>query len=214
MPHEMYDQSNTIREFLEATAAKQPAPGGGSVAALVGALAAAIGEMTLNYSVGRKSNIAETEGILRQSLLELTRARKLMLQLMIEDQAAYDMLTAARKMPDSSEKSSQVNVSLLACIRIPQAMAACGLAVLEEVDKVWEIANVYLLSDLAVCAELGMATVRCGVYNVRANLPSLNDAQERRHFEEATEKLLAPATEIMKRNLPRIWQRYRMQAST
>jgi len=208
----MYDSSNTIHDFLAATAAKQPAPGGGSVAALVGALAAAIGEMTLNYSVGRKANIPETEGILRQSLLELTRARALMLQLMTEDQAAYDLLTASRKMPDSSEKTSQVNVSLLACIRIPQAMAACGLAVLEEVDKVWEISNLQLLSDLAVCAELAMATVRCGVYNVRANLPSLNDAQERQHFEEATEKLLVPATEIMKRNLPRIWQRYRLQS--
>jgi methenyltetrahydrofolate cyclohydrolase len=205
----MYDASNTIHDFLAATAAKQPAPGGGSVAALVGALAAAIGEMTLNYSVGRKSNIPETEGILRQSLLELTRARALMLQLMTEDQAAYDMLTAARKMPDSPEKTSQLNVSLLACIRIPQAMAATGLAILEEVDKVWEISNVHLLSDLAVCAELAMATLRCGVYNVRANLPSLTDAQERTHFEEATEKLLIPATEIMKRNLPRIWQRYR-----
>jgi formiminotetrahydrofolate cyclodeaminase len=209
----MYNQSNTIREFLEATAAKQPAPGGGSVAALVGALAAAIGEMTLNYSVGRKSNIPETEGILRHSLLELTRARKLLLSLMEEDQAAYDLLSATRKMPDSAEKTSQMNVSLLACIRVPQAMAACGLAVLQELDRVWEITNVYLLSDLAVCGELAMATVRCGVYNVRANLPSLNDGAERQHFEKATERLLVPATEIMKRNLPRIWQRYRMEVT-
>ena len=88
-------------------------------------------------------------------------------------------------------------------------MAACGLAVLQEMDRVWEIASVHLLSDLAVCGELAMATVRCGVYNVRANLPSLNDAAERQHFEKATERLLVPATEIMKRNLPRIWQRYR-----
>jgi formiminotetrahydrofolate cyclodeaminase len=208
----MYDRSNTIQQFLEATAAKQPAPGGGSVAALTGALAAAIGEMSLNYSVGRKTSIPETEGILRQTLVELTRARSLMLWLMVEDQAAYDMLTAARKMPDGSpDKNAQVNVSLLACIRVPQAMAACGLAVLEEVDKVWEIANIHLLSDLAVCAELAMATVRCGVYNVRANLPSLNDNAERQHFEAATEKLLTRATEIIQRNMPRIWQRYRMQ---
>ena len=206
----MYSDTNTIREFLQATAAKQPAPGGGSVAALAGALAAAIGEMALNYSVGRKANIPETEGILRQTLVELTRARSLMLGLMVEDQAAYDMLTAARKMPDGAgDKASQVNVSLLACIRVPQAMAACGLAIVEEVDKVWEIANIHLLSDLAVCAELAMATVRCGVYNVRANLPSLNDAAERQHFESATEKLLVHATEVIQRNMPRIWQRYR-----
>src|SRR5262245_14365289 len=206
----IYDESGTIRGFLDATAAKQPIPGGGSVAALVGALAAAIGELSLNCSLGRKSNIPETEGMLRRALVELTRARSLMLGLMAEDQAAYDLLTAARKMPDGlPDKASEVSVSLLACIRIPQAMAACGLAILEEVDRVWEISSVHLLSDLAVCAELAMATVRCGVYNVRANLPSLKDPAERQHFEGATEKLLARATEIVKRNLPRIWQRYR-----
>jgi formiminotetrahydrofolate cyclodeaminase len=208
----MYDETTTIGEFLNATAAKQPAPGGGSVAALAGALAAAMGEMTLNYSVGRKANIPETEGILRQALVELTRARALMLNLMREDQAAYDLLTAARKMPEGSPgKQEQVDVSLLACIRIPQAMAACGLAVLEIVDRVWEIANVYLLSDLAVCAELAMATVRSGVYNVRANLPALTDPQDRLHFESATEELLPRAVEIIQRNVPRIWQRYRME---
>ncbi|HEX8523247.1 MAG TPA: cyclodeaminase/cyclohydrolase family protein [Tepidisphaeraceae bacterium] len=210
----MYDQTTTIGDFLSATAAKQPAPGGGSVAALTGALAAAIGEMTLNYSVDRKANIPETEGMLRQALLQLDRARQLMLELMREDQLAYDALTAARKMPaDFQGRQSQVNVTLLACLRIPQAMAACGLAILELVDKVWEVSNPYLLSDMAVCAELAMATVRCGVYNVRANLPFLNDAAERMHFEMATEKLLVPATEIMKRNSQRIWQRYRLEVT-
>jgi glutamate formiminotransferase/formiminotetrahydrofolate cyclodeaminase len=208
----MYDDSTTIGDFLNATAAKQPSPGGGSVAALAGALASAMGEMTLNYSVGRKANIPETEGILRQALVELGRGRELMLKLMREDQAAYDLLTAARKMPEGSPgRQDQIDVALLACIRIPQAMAACGLAVLERVDRVWEIANVHLLSDLAVCAELAMATVRSGVYNVRANLPSVVDRQERMRFESATEEMLVRATEIVKRNIPRIWERYRME---
>ncbi len=171
-----------------------------------------MGEMVLNYSVGRKASLPETEGILRQTLVELSRARELMLELMREDQAAYDALTAARKMPDGPEKDAQVNVTLLACIRIPQTLAACGLAVLERVDRIWELCNVYLLSDLAVCAELAMATVRSGVYNVRANLPSLADAKERSHFEAATEQLLARATEIIRRNVPRIWERHRMES--
>ena len=208
----MYDSSTTIGEFLNATAAKQPAPGGGSVAALAGAMAAAIGEMSLNYSVARKANSPETEGILRQTLLQLTRARELMLELMREDQIAYDAFTAARKMPaDAAGRETQVNVALLACVRIPQTLAACGLAILEIVDRVWEIANVQLLSDLAVCAELAMASVRCGVYNVRANLPSLTDPKDRISIETAAERLLPPAIEIMKRNMPRIWERYRMQ---
>jgi formiminotetrahydrofolate cyclodeaminase len=208
----MYDETTTVGDFLKATAAKQPAPGGGSVAALAGALAAAMGEMTLNYSVDRKGNIGETEGILRQALVELGRGRQLMLNLMREDQAAYDLHTAAKKMPaDAPGRQEQIDITLLACIRIPQAMAACGLAILERVDRVWEICNVYLLSDLAVCAELAMATIRSGVYNVRANLPSVVDVQERMRFEAATEQMLVRATEIVKRNVPRIWERYRME---
>ena len=50
----MHDQTTSIENFLEAAAAKQPTPGGGSVAALAGALAAAMGEMVLNYTLGRR----------------------------------------------------------------------------------------------------------------------------------------------------------------
>ena len=55
----LWDDANaSLNDFLNAAAAKQPAPGGGSVAALAGALAASMGEMVLNYSVGKKSLVA------------------------------------------------------------------------------------------------------------------------------------------------------------
>ena len=50
----MFDRTTSIDAFLSATAAKQPTPGGGSVAALAGALSSAIGEMVLSYSIGKK----------------------------------------------------------------------------------------------------------------------------------------------------------------
>src|SRR5437763_2307673 len=92
----MFDAGTTIRDFLDAAAAKQPAPGGGSVAALAGALAAAMGEMVVNYSVGKK-DLAAHQPELREALAELTRGRAVMLELMVEDQAAFEALTAARK---------------------------------------------------------------------------------------------------------------------
>src|SRR6266576_6548785 len=97
----MYDPNTTISDFLNATAAKQPTPGGGSVTALAGALAAAMGEMVLNYSVGKK-DLAQHQPELKIGLAELTRARALLLGLMVEDQVAYEALTAARKLPPSS----------------------------------------------------------------------------------------------------------------
>src|SRR5213080_1664714 len=94
----MYDQNTKLAEFLDATAARQPTPGGGSVTALTGALAAAMGEMVVNYSLGKKGLEAYADE-LRPVVEELTRARQLMLNLMSEDQAAYAALTAARKLP-------------------------------------------------------------------------------------------------------------------
>src|ERR1700674_2904413 len=100
----MYDASHTIQDFLNAAAAKQPAPGGGSVTALVGALAASMGEMVVNYSIGKK-NLAAHAADHPAALAELSRARSLMLQLMAEDQAAYEAMTALRKLPaDSPER--------------------------------------------------------------------------------------------------------------
>src|SRR5512133_2483282 len=115
----MQHQRSTIQDFLNAAAAKHPTPGGGSVAALAGALAASMGEMVLNYSVGKKS-LAEHEPALREALAEFTRARRLLLELMVEDRVAYEALTAARKLPESSPtRQADFDVSLLASVRVP-----------------------------------------------------------------------------------------------
>jgi len=202
-----YDQSNTIAQFLDGTAARQPAPGGGSVAALAGALAAAIGEMVLNYSVGKKGLEAH-EGELRTVLAELHRGRQLMLELMAEDQSAYQALSAARKLPkDSADWKGQYPAALLASIRTPEAIAATALAILELCDRIRDFVNPYLLSDLAVCAELAMCTVRCGIYNVRVNLAEATDPSDRRRIEATMAQLFERALPIIQRVIPRIWRR-------
>src|SRR4051794_4665794 len=102
----MFDRNTTIDTFLRATAAKQPTPGGGSVAALAGALAAAIGEMVINYSVGKKGLELYQED-LQQAESELRTAREILLTLMGEDQSAYAELTATRKLPEGPDRDVQ-----------------------------------------------------------------------------------------------------------
>ena len=170
----MHGPDIPIRDWLDAAARKQPTPGGGSVTALVAALAAAMGEMTLNYSTGRKGNSPEAEQVLCENLAELTRARQLLLQLMVEDQAAYAELTATRKLDDSDpDKPRRVADSLAAAIRVPQAIMAAGVSILGAAERVAPHANKWLLSDLAVCCELALAAVRCGGHNVLVNLSEL-----------------------------------------
>jgi formiminotetrahydrofolate cyclodeaminase len=206
-PTTLYGPTTPIGAFLDAAAARQPTPGGGSITSLVGALAASMGEMTLNYSVGRKG-LEAYQAELKPALAELTRARQMLLELMIEDQAAFRAVTDARKIPESDpQRAPRFDAALLACIRTPQAMAATGVAMIELVDRITNFVNPYLLSDLAVCAELSMATVRCALYNVRVNLADLKDPADRTNLEKTSSEILARATNLIQRVVPRIWDR-------
>ncbi len=204
----IYDHKTTIERFVDAAAARQATPGGGSVSALVGALAASMGEMVVNYSLGKKDLEAHV-GELRPAMAQFHRARQLLLQLMAEDQAAYNALSAARKLPAGSpERASQFVPALQACVRIPQAIAATAVSLLELSDGIINFVNHHLLSDLAVCCDLAMATVRCALYSVRANLADVTEPSERQNIESMVTQLLSRAASTIQQLSPRIWARH------
>jgi len=203
----VHDQTTSIEKFLEAAAAKQPTPGGGSVSALAGALAAAMGEMVVNYSVGKKGLEAHSAK-LQSALAVLHRGREMMLGFMSEDQAAYEALTVAKKLPaGSAHRESSIVAASLLCIQVPESMAITAFEILGLVDGIVEVVNPYLLSDLAVCAELAMATIRTAIYNVCANLSDAGDTQKRQEIEKTCERLLRHATSLIKVVIPKILER-------
>jgi formiminotetrahydrofolate cyclodeaminase len=203
----MTDATTTVEKFLAAAAAKQPAPGGGSVTALVGALAASMGEMAVNYSLGKKG-LENFQDDLASARKELLNARKMLLQLVVEDQAAFEALQNAKKMPDGPDRQATLDAAVLACVRIPEAIGAAAVRIIEIVDEQVNAINPYLLSDLAVCADLAMATARCAVYNVRANMPEVKDATDRRTIESTISQILSRAAILIQRVSPRIWARH------
>jgi len=198
----LLDRTTTIEKFLEAAAAKQPTPGGGSAAALAGALAAAMGEMVVNYSVGKKGLENHAEA-LKAGLGEFRRAREIMLELMAEDQSAYEAMAAARKGADSATWEQTVMI----CTTVPQTIAGTAVAILELADGLAEKVNQYLLADLSVCAELAMATTRAALYNVQANLKEIGDVEQRRRIEQTSDRLLSRARGVIQSVVRRISQR-------
>src|SRR5690606_13614194 len=145
---------------------------------------------------------------LQATLGEFARAREMLLQLMAEDQAAFQAISALRKLPaDSPERNDRLPAAVLACIRIPETVAATCVAMLDRCDKIVDKVNHYLLSDLAVCADLAMATTRCAIYNVRVNLQDVEDLQDRQSIEKTMNALLSRATASVQRVSPRIWAR-------
>ena len=109
--------------------------------------------------------------------------------------------------PDSPERNDRLPAAMLACIRVPQSIAAVCIALLERCEQLVDHVNYYLLSDLAVCADLAMATTRCAIYNVRVNLKDIDDPQDAASIEKTVNELLSRAGLLIQRVSPRIWQR-------
>ncbi len=166
---------SSIRDFADATAAKQPTPGGGSVAGVVAVLAVALGEMSLTFTRGKKKFAQHAE--LHEKLgNRMKKARKMFLELVSDDITAYGMYAEASKLSDGPQKDEAVQLALAASINVPRQMAKLVLALLDDLKALGGCCNPYLVSDLIAAATLAAAvTVMCDL-NVRVNTPHVLDS--------------------------------------
>src|SRR3954462_11770964 len=112
--------STTLHEFLTQTAAKTPTPGGGAVASAVGALSAALAQMVVSYSLGKK-NLADHQPRLNDAAHILERARGLLMELAEEDAAAYGLVNELQKLPETDPRRAQLPAANAASVQVPLA---------------------------------------------------------------------------------------------
>jgi formiminotetrahydrofolate cyclodeaminase len=168
----------TVRDFLTDTAARQPTPGGGSVAALCGALAASLGAMAVEYTLGKKT-YAPYDAELRASLARFANASRMLQELVAEDIAAYEGLSQLLKLPEQERLGHPDFIpALVAAIRVPQTAGGFALDVLETCGTLVEKTSKFLVSDLGIAATYAHATVLASEFNVLVNLPLLPDPAE------------------------------------
>lgn len=173
------DSTNGVRRYLDALASEAPAPGGGSAAALAGAMGAALISMVGRYTVGRP-RFSAVEAPAAAALQEAESLRAELLRLMEEDEAAYQAVAAARRLPRDSDdakraRSRAIQQATRAAAQPPLAMAAACRRALDLSRIVAEHGNPLLASDAGVAALLAEAALRASIINVRVNLASLRD---------------------------------------
>ena len=166
--------SLTVREFIAATAAKTPTPGGGSVAGAVGALAVALAEMALGFTRGKKK-FAAHEALYQHVAGRLQRAREMFQQLVAEDVTAFRYYQEASRMEDGPAKATAMQVATAAAVNVPREAAKLTLAVMGDLLDLADKCNPYLVSDLVAGAALAEAVCRLCDYNVRINLAHVDD---------------------------------------
>jgi formiminotetrahydrofolate cyclodeaminase len=163
----------TVREFLARLAAPTPTPGGGSVAALAGALSAGLGQMVAAYTVGRPK-FATVATRAQELATRLQRAATLLSELVDEDAAAYEVLSAALKLNRADpQRTERVARAAALAAQVPLQSAAACAAVITDLAELQQIGNPNLASDAAAAGHLARAALAAAAANVRANLPLL-----------------------------------------
>jgi glutamate formiminotransferase len=167
--------------FVESVAAPTPTPGGGSVSALAGALAAALGEMVCNLSLGKKS-LAAYHGQIKDALLCLTELRDQLSEQVDRDAASYDAVVAAMRKPRASEaeeaeRARAVEDASKSAALVPLATAEMASEVRRRVQDLRGVTFAGAASDLAVALAMCEAAIKGALENVRANLPAIQDGR-------------------------------------
>lgn len=166
----------SVRDFIAATAAKTPTPGGGSVAGAVGAMGAALAEMALNFTRGKKK-FAEHEEYYAHLQGRLRKYQALFGDLVRDDVEAYRLYQESTRQGDGPQKEQAVQLALAAATHVPRESAKVALALLEDLRQFAPRCSPYLVSDLLASGTLAVAAVRLSDYNVRINVPQLADRQ-------------------------------------
>ena len=183
-----------IQEFIYDLSSESPSPGGGSVAALVAALAGSLNSMVYSLTVNKKSFESLDLGT-QKLILDFKEASgkfsSRSIALMEEDRDAFNKLMDCYKLPKSTEeekkiRNKEINMKTLGALKAPYDTAKECYKFYDNIDIAVKYGNKMLLSDASCAAILLNSAIECSIVNVRINLASL----ENKNYAEKTEKEL------------------------
>jgi formiminotetrahydrofolate cyclodeaminase len=184
----------TVKAFLDELASASPAPGGGSTAALAGALASALCGMAARLTLGREK-LRDSWPAMEEAAGDADRLRTRFLCLVDEDAEAYLAVAAARKLPKATDeeraaRARALAAAVLCAARVPLetlllAGQAVGLAA-----RVLDRGNPSCITDAGSAVQAARLAAEAAAYNVRINLPDVVDAAERARLARETDAAL------------------------
>ena len=202
----------TLSGFVGSVAAPTPVPGGGSVAAHVGAVGAALAQMVAGLTVGKKK-YAAVDAEMRELAVRAAALGNTLAALVARDAEAYAGVTAAYKLPAhtpelEAAKQTTVDEALVAAAAVPLETAAACAEVAELALTVAERGNTNAASDAGIAALLAEAGCVGASYNVRINVAALGDrsrgqqlADDARRLVERTRDLARRTADVVERTL-------------
>ena len=174
----------SISAFVDAIASPEPTPGGGTVAAVAGAIGASLLMMVAALPKTRQNTDAEREALAKVRA-SLTPLRDRLLALADEDSAAYDSVVAAYRLPkgtdeEKSARKAAIQQAMRAATDVPLETLRMTESVVEHGGSVAQFGNPSAASDVRVALELLEAAAAGAAANVETNLTSVDEPAYRK----------------------------------
>ena len=184
-------------EFVDLLASDAPAPGGGSAAALEGALGAALTAMVCGLTVGKKK-YAEFQELAEEAQKKATDLKARFVDVMDRDTEAFNVVSAAFGMPKATDeekaaRSAAIQEGLKGCTKTPFEMMELAVETLELTASILGKSNDSAASDLGVSALSLRAAIQGAWLNVLINIGSLKNKELAEDYRAKGEALLAKA---------------------
>lgn len=173
-----------VINFVNEVDSVSPAPGGGSVSALVSATSAALARMVGHLTVGKKKYMELDTSIKKEFEESFAKIEKLKEELIIlidEDTNNFNLVMDAYRMPKETDdekvvRASAIESATIKATKTPLKVATLSLELLKLLNIFIEYGNKNALSDVGVAALLALAGLKGAILNVKINIPSIKDA--------------------------------------
>ena len=185
-------EGKTIGAWTEALASKAPVPGGGGASALGGALGAALGQMVVNLTVGKK-RYAAVEEEMQEHLAALKKLQEDLLGLADQDAEVFAPLAEAYGMPaetkEQKAKKERVMEERLAASLVPLQMMEKASEVLDILKELEKKGSRMAVSDVGVAVQFARAALLGAVMNVYINTKSMKNRERADELNRRAQKL-------------------------
>ena len=186
-----------VEPFLEALASSAATPGGGSAAAIIGAMGAALVSMVCNLTIGKKK-YADVEDEMKHVLGKAESLRRRLTGMIEDDVQAFDKVMAAYGMPketdaDKARRDDAIQAALKLATDVPLRCAQAAREVIDLAGIASDKGNLNVISDAGVAVLAGYAALRSAALNVFTNARMINDKAFANAKLEELQELLAGA---------------------
>lgn len=190
----------SLDEWMDAVASASSTPGGGTVSAVAGAMAAALAAMVARLTVGKKK-YAEVDAEFRDLLDRAEALRLTLVHLGDEDATAYAAVSAAYAIPKEreAERKAAIQTALMAASRVPLETLRAAREVALLAARAVDAGNRNAVSDAGVAALLAQAAARGAAYNVRINVIGMPHPDEAAPLADEARRLAEEAAKEAER---------------